>query len=251
MYKVDQQTGLRYFDQTKVYLVAKTVATEEIQEFFDDFRLSLVGRDDRDQPTFLPELSGRICYMSFGEKAKSRTNREYLENILQQKHYSVLRPLSYTVIVRGCSRGFTHEQVRHHFLGISQHSTRYCDEHCFVLPVHIRGNIVATRVALDAYKKAWDAYEWFYNQQVREISERHPEMSRVALRKAARGTARSFLPIGLEAPIVLSGNVEAWREVFRKRIHEAADIEIRGIARKIKKKIQEEVPNCFQDMEDL
>src|SRR5581483_8276869 len=79
----------------------------------------------------LVEIAGRLCYRSFKpglnpnvERVRSG-NREYLSNILQQKHGSVLEHVTDSFIVTGISRVCTHELVRHRHLSISQESLRY------------------------------------------------------------------------------------------------------------------------------
>ena len=61
----------------------------------------------------LVEVAGRICYMSFGEKQSRRSNREYIQNLIAQGHESVLEHVSWTFLIVGVSRAFTHQLVRH------------------------------------------------------------------------------------------------------------------------------------------
>ena len=84
------------------------------------------------------ELAGRCCYMSFGAKAGSKTNYDYIQNLMGRNkdgffkpgpaHGSVMEHPCWTFLVTGAGRGFTHEQVRHRVgWAYSQLSTRYCD----------------------------------------------------------------------------------------------------------------------------
>src|SRR5690606_3788359 len=94
---------------------------------------------DTDGPAqAVTEFAGRICYLSFGPDAgiegghrliKGRTtNREYLANILNVRHGSVIEHAVWTVLIEGVSRALTHELVRHRHLSFSQLSQRYVDE---------------------------------------------------------------------------------------------------------------------------
>ena len=60
----------------------------------------------------LPEFAGRVCYMSFA-KPRSGGNAAYVEHLLSVGHGSVLEHASWSFIITGVSRSFTHELVRH------------------------------------------------------------------------------------------------------------------------------------------
>ncbi|HMA34699.1 MAG TPA: FAD-dependent thymidylate synthase [Chloroflexia bacterium] len=57
------------------------------------------------------EVGGRVCYMSFGKGRK--TNQEYIHNILEAKHGSVIEHATWTLLITGVSRSLTHELIRH------------------------------------------------------------------------------------------------------------------------------------------
>src|SRR5690606_4189981 len=77
-------------------------------------------------PDALAEFAGRACYQSFHKpNPKTAANHDYLRNILDQGHYSVLEHASATFYVTGVSRAFTHELVRHRHLSFSELSQRF------------------------------------------------------------------------------------------------------------------------------
>ena len=77
----------------------------------------------------LIEVSGRVCYMSFGSKRRRRTNKDYIGHILEVGHGSVLEHAAWNFIITGVSRSFTHELIRHRAgFGYSQLIQRYVDE---------------------------------------------------------------------------------------------------------------------------
>src|SRR5438270_235547 len=85
----------------------------------------------------LPVLSPRhllspgapACYLAFGSKQGRRSNADYIGNILEQRHGSVLEHAVWSFLITGVSRALTHELIRHRAgFGYSQESQRYVDE---------------------------------------------------------------------------------------------------------------------------
>lgn len=202
------------------------------------------------------EFAGRLCYLSFGPDAGLEgghklipgrtTNTEYLANILRTRHGSVLEHAVWTVLIEGVSRALTHELVRHRHFSYSQLSQRYVDESevAFVLPPEIAPESEAYRLfeqscarALDDYRQLLAAIE----QQVKD------EPSPTLRRKRARQTARSLLPNATETKIVVTGNARAWRHFIELRASAGADTEIRVLAMKCLKLLQQEAPDLFGD----
>ena len=202
------------------------------------------------------EFAGRLCYLSFGPDAGLEgghklipgrtTNTEYLANILRTRHGSVLEHAVWTVLLEGVSRALTHELVRHRHFSYSQLSQRYVDESevAFVLPPEIAPESEAYRLfeqsctrALDDYRQLLAAIE----QQVKD------EPSPTLRRKRARQTARSLLPNATETKIVVTGNARAWRHFIELRASAGADTEIRVLAMKCLKLLQQEAPDLFGD----
>src|SRR5690606_16343385 len=69
----------------------------------------------------LAEFAGRSCYQSFHKpNPKTEANHNYLKNILDQGHFSVLEHASATFYVTGVSRALTHELIRHRHLSYSE-----------------------------------------------------------------------------------------------------------------------------------
>ncbi|RYH53155.1 MAG: FAD-dependent thymidylate synthase, partial [Alcaligenaceae bacterium] len=67
-------------------------------------------------------------------------------------------------------------------------------------------------------------------------------------RKQAREAARAVVPNMADSPMIVTGNMRAWRYVIKARYHEAADAEIREVARQILVQLREIAPNTFQDI---
>ena len=202
------------------------------------------------------EFAGRLCYLSFGPDAGFEgghklipgrtTNKEYLQNILRTRHGSVLEHAVWSFLFEGVSRALTHELVRHRHLSYSQLSQRYVDESevAFVLPPEIQADSKAYEIFVQSCERANDDYK----RLLAEIEEQVKDESSATLRrKRARQTARSLLPNAAETKIVVTGNARAWRHFVELRGSESAEAEIRILAVKLLRLLQEEAPNLFAD----
>lgn len=186
----------------------------------------------------LIEFAGRACYQSFNKpNAATRSNRDYLANILKQQHESVLEHSSVSFYVQGVSRNMLLELERHRHLSFSVISTRFVDMSdamVVVPPVLVEGGVPELEPL------------------GREQSQYYEELVDVLLkegysRKQAREAARYRLPGNLETKFVVTGNLRAWRDVLRKRFSVHADREIRLFAERVLQLLKEESPNVFQD----
>lgn len=132
-----------YFSRAKIYVVGRQVMPpDEVQRFLDDE--GALWQTDTDNPAQrIPELAGRICYMSFGDKQGRKDNASYLGHILQVGHGSVLEHTVFSLVFTGISRSLTHELIRHRAgFGYSQLSQRYVDESeaNFIVPPALQGD---------------------------------------------------------------------------------------------------------------
>ena len=246
MFKIDPTTNLKYFTTPEVRLVAYTRPEQgELDHYMKEYGLVLEDYNLSD-PQFLIEFAGRHCYMAFGDNVGSKSNQDYLHNITDHKHYSVLEHLSFTFLFRGISRGFTHEAVRHRHLSPSQFSTRYCKtkDMCFVIP-QLEDDITEY---LAHCQNCITQYSYHYRSIYNKLKQETPQVSIVKLRKKAKGAARSYLPIGMEAPIILSGNLRSWREFVEKRYSKEAETEINQVALQVYQILTKVVPNGILNM---
>ena len=112
-------------------------------EFLNDEKLDWI-RSGGSNAEELVEVSGRICYLSFGkDKQSPRDNRKYIENLIKQGHESVLEHVNWTFVLTGISRAFSHQLVRHRVgFAYSQLSQQYHDDSgaSFVVPPSIAKN---------------------------------------------------------------------------------------------------------------
>jgi thymidylate synthase (FAD) len=204
----------------------------------------------------LAEFAGRLCYLSFGPEAgfegghkliSGRTgNRQYLDNILNVKHGSVLEHAVWTFLFEGVSRALTHELVRHRHLSYSQLSQRYVDESDvgFVLPPEIEEGSAAFETWQRSCERSLEEYRALLAQIEEQVDD---EPSATMRRKRARQTARSLLPNAAETKIVVTGNARAWRHFLEMRGSASAEAEIRALSLKLLEVLKAEAPHLFGD----
>ncbi|MEE8209913.1 MAG: FAD-dependent thymidylate synthase [bacterium] len=249
--------------EPRVYLVGRpSLVTEGWKAFFEDegVGLSIVGEPVTESPEkselhwdtdtdnaaeLLCMAAGKICYDAFG-KGRSDTG-EYLGNIIESKHGSVLEHVTWNFIIAGASRVFSHEHVRHRAgVAISQRSQRYVSESAsgqVMLPM-IEANPEAKRVWEEAVAGAQAAYDKLVQLLAEDLRE---HLDKTLLVKTVRSAARSVMPNATETYLFWSANARALRHYVEMRASEHADIEIRKVAVQILKIMQREAPNLFGD----
>ena len=201
------------------------------------------------------EFAGRLCYLSFGEGTVDghktiqgrTTSKEYIANILNVKHGSVIEHANYTILIEGVSRSLTHELVRHRHFSYSQLSQRYVDESevGFVVPPELSSFDEAYRIWYDACDTSIVRYKLLMNELEKSLS--NQDIPKTQLKKRIRQTARSVLPNCTETKIVVTGNARAWRHFLVLRGNMHADTEIRRLAIEVWNILKEESPNLFED----
>lgn len=194
------------------------------------------------------EIAGRTCYQSFRGEVTPESAQKFAKMILRRGHESVIEHTTMSVLFTECSRGLTHELVRHRLAAYSQESTRYVDYarggdepdlerfrmRC-VLPPH---RDIQERVDLGDGRqmspvKMMDEIELFYR----------------SLRRAGwlAEDARQVLPNALESDIVMTANWREWRHVFGMRTQKAAHWEIRRVMGDLLTETQRIIPVIFDD----
>lgn len=196
----------------------------------------------------LTEFGGRLCYRSWTEGLNANVTRirknseEYLENILNSRHGSVLEHAQFSFVFHNVSRVFTHELVRHRVgIAISQESLRY-----------VRLTHLGFRIP--------DVLEPIRNQVV-EIVERLEEFQISAaqelkldedgvpfhIKKEITSALRRLAPIGLSTGMLWSANLRTIRLCLEARTMTGAEEEIRLVFDQVGEIMRKECPFVFQD----
>ncbi len=230
-----------------VYLVGcQTLRKDEIARFLQDHDVEGWTTDTEVAAEVLPEVAGRLCYMSFA-KPRPGGNRTYLEHIKEVGHGSVLEHSVWNFIITGVSRSFTHELVRHRAgFGYSQLSQRYVDESVadFVEPDCIANDSELHEIWDSAVRNAQQAYVRLVEGLQRKFASVDVKTLR---RKLARQAARSVLPNATETKIFVTANARALRHFVELRCSEHAETEIRDVAGQVLDILRKEAPSLFGD----
>ncbi len=194
------------------------------------------------------ERACRTCYLSFQRYDPPKSTEDLIAKILKKRHHSVLEHASATFRIKGGSRVFTHELVRHRLISPSQESQRYV---CYadkkdrrktksfevVIPETVRKAVIPgkSESAEDLYKEAvgaaYELYEELLDAGV------PPE------------DARYVLPNATVSEIVISANFRELRHFFCVRTNPRAHWEIREIAVMMLKIMKKEAPIVYSDFE--
>lgn len=232
-----------------VYLVGRpSIDTESMARFLGDHGVGEWTTDTDIPAEMLPEIAGRLCYMSFA-KPRPGGNASYLGHIKEVGHGSVLEHSVWNFVIVGVSRSFTHELVRHRAgFGYSQLSQRYVDESVadFVEPDCIAEDPELHEVWKSAAEAAQEAYVKLVEGLQRKFADIENKTQR---RKMARQAARSVLPNATETKIFVTANARALRHFVELRCSEAAETEIRAVAAQMLEILRKEAPSIFGDYE--
>jgi len=206
--------------------------------------------EDLKKQLLVIEMAGRTSYQSQRGEITQESAERFIRMLIRAGHYSVLEHSVMTVKFFGCSRGFTHELVRHRLSAFTQESTRYVDYakgedepdlerfqlQC-VLPAHRN---IAERIAIGDD-------EYLSPVNMLELIERYYR----ALRKAGwrAEDARQILPIATESEIVVSSNFRQWRHIFALRTAKDAHWEIRHVMCLLLEGVKRNLPVIVEDFE--
>lgn len=220
----------------------------EVNETSGNYELKLLGMDAGEplsEAQDVLEFAGRACYQSFHKPNPATLNQSnYLENIIEQGHESVLEHGSATFYLTGVSRALTHELIRHRHLSYSQLSQRFVDES--------EAKMVMPPAIATLFKpgdKPYDRAVKSFKKSVKDYEKLAEKLAEKGLpRKQAREAARAVLPNCTETRIVVSGNFRAWRDFLKKRLDPAADAEIRTVALNLHSHLMDIAPDVFKDL---
>jgi thymidylate synthase (FAD) len=231
-------------DDPALYVLARPVINfDQVSSFLKDVGVKWERSRDAKPAEDLIEFAGRICYMSFGSDQSRKTNQEYIHHLIKQQHESVLEHASWTFLLTGVSRAFTHQLVRHRVgFSFSQLSQQYHDEAGakYVMPEEIKKHpaLVSDWIRLIAGLRRE------YVTIAANLNPNESEQVRVTKEKqrAIRSAARTILPNATETKIVFSANGRALRHFLAKRGAIVGDLEMRRVAALVHSQLMLEAP---------
>lgn len=197
------------------------------------------------------EFAGRICYMSFGKYQSPKSTNQFIQHLIRQGHDSVLEHASWTFLLTGVSRAFTHQMVRHRIgFSFSQLSQQYHDERDarFVVPKEVRSNPAVMKRWIRLIKELRQAY----NSISRELQGTSNDglLPKETLR-SVRSAARSILPNATETKIVFTANGRSLRHFLAMRGAIVGDMEMRRVSALMFSCLGKEAPALLTGFEML
>jgi thymidylate synthase (FAD) len=176
------------------------------------------------------ENIGRTAYLSYN-KSKKGSAEKFIRMLIENGHLSVLEHATATFRIRGGSRAFTHQLVRHRLCSYTQQSQRYVDESGFryVEPKSIKNNKDAHALITLFMNKAKHVYAHLQKLGIENED------------------ARFVLPNAVMSEIVVTANFREWRHIITLRGSEEAQWEIRKIVIEILKILKKNAPTVFED----
>jgi thymidylate synthase (FAD) len=234
-----------------VHVISRPIFLEEHRVFLESQKQQW-DREHGGKATdaeLLIEFAGRTCYMSFSRPAPL-TTQKYIENLVTKGHESVLEHASWTFVLSGVSRAFTHQLVRHRVgFAYSQLSQQYHDERGsrLIVPVELLSN----PSLLEAWKKALLDSKETYDHLVKSLGvddlKGGLDKTKSELRRALRSAARSVLPNAIETIISVTANARALRHFLKVRGSIEGDLEMRRVSAALMSSIKPEAPSAFFD----
>lgn len=259
------------FDEISVHVLARTkVDRDAVRAWLDDLgadEFKIPPEAAVSDPALLVALAAKQCYLAFQPGLNPNVTKirsdmfVYLDNVLKQRHGSVLEHAVFTFGINGCSRVFTGEMNRHRAgVGISERSMRYIryEDIKFWMPECFRAasgddnrtlcNKQESREVLTEQFKSQEAMMARFADIWRE--ELAPE-STFHAKKTLTSAFRRGIGMGVATGGVWSLNMRALRHVIALRTDAGAEEEIAHICTKIGKIMLAEVPELLGDFKEV
>ena len=239
--------------EPKVYMIAEPMVNYGMVDEY----LSSVGATDwvakhspmgHSDSEMLAEIAGRLCYKSWEPGLNANVTRvradsaDYLRNIIDVGHGSVLEHAQFTFIFKDVSRVFTHELVRHRVgVAISQESLRY---------VRLSDLDIRLPEVLEPHRERVvsivETLEEFQSDMAEEFGLDDAGVP-FHYKKEVTSALRRLAPIGLTTDMMWSANIRTLRHVIESRTAVGAEEEIREVFSAIAEMMIEHSPLLFGD----
>jgi thymidylate synthase (FAD) len=235
-----------FVDAPQIFVLARSELSNSVDHLYSYFSTPEPTPSDSSFATErVVEIAGRTCYLSFSNPS-GKTTAEYVESLIRQGHESVLEHVSWTFVLVGVSRAFTHQMVRHRVgFAFSQLSQQYVDHRSirFVVP----SELLANPELLPLWKKTVMAQRRAYVELIEALNSTPTHLGSRERVRSMRSAARSVLPNCVEAVIAVTGNARAWRHFLEVRGSTEGDIEMRRVCALLLATLRKEAPSIFFD----
>ncbi len=209
------------------------------------------------------ELAGRRCYLSFTPGLNPNVTKirediaEYLNNVMDSGHGSVLEHVTFTFAIEGVSRVFTGEMNRHRAgVAISEGSMRYIkynDIPMVETPMleanEEDGHALQVKKVLtkQLFKRMFEQDEEGYKEFCEIWKDELAPESTFTWKKHLTSLGRRFIGMGVATGGIWTFNVRALRHMVTMRCSEAAEEEIAVVAGLILERMMKVEPILFGD----
>ena len=178
------------------------------------------------------ESAGRTSYLSQSRK-QDGSARDFIRMLIKLGHESVLEHASATFRVRGGSRAFTHQLVRHRLCSYTQQSQRHVNEASFE---YVEPNSVRTNAEAHV----------LFSAHINSAKETYARLQQMGI---SNEDARFVLPNAVVSEIVVTANFRQWRHVLELRGGPEAQWEIRVFALEVLRILKQYAPAVFEDFD--
>jgi len=178
------------------------------------------------------EKVGRTCYKS-EDKITEESAPKFIRMLRDRGHHAMIEHAVASARIIG-DRGLTHELVRHRIASYAQESTRYCN--------YTKGKFnneitVIEQPDMNAKQMA----EW--EDAIKDAEKHYFRLVEMGVKAQI---ARSVLPVGLKAEIVITANLREWIWIFEMRCSQFAHPIIQGVALKILDTFNSRLPAIYE-----
>ena len=217
---------MKIFTEPEVFLIAEPhINFDGLGDFLKECGYPEAHETFKQEAAVVVELGGRMCFGSYKNFGKTG---ELVAKAVELGHGSIFEHANFTFAVARCSRGFTHQMVRHRAgFAYSQESTHYIkyslDNARFCVEPYSYDTDEKRDVILNSLNGCVSAYEKLYDKLKTEEETKHNSC----------GAARQLLPNAIEAKILITANIRSWRHFCEERGNPHNTLEIRMVAIKI------------------
>ena len=206
-------------------------------------------------------IGARTCWQSFdrddyeNEENIGKNNEDLLRRLVQKyKHESVIEHVNYTLKIKGASRGFLQQLVRHRIASYSVQSTRYTLKKLLKKDMKLVKELFAITggkqededrkrivekycVVLDCFTE--EEYAGLFSSIFRVVR---------ATEKHGNDVAKYFIPEAWRTELVWTVNARELRHFLNLRLKPDAHFEIRHVANLVVKVLPKEHLILFEDL---
>lgn len=217
---------MKIFTEPEVFLIAEPhINFDGLNDFLGECGYPEAHESVKQEAGVVVEIGGRMCFGSYKSFGKTT---ELITKAVELGHGSIFEHANFTFAVARCSRGFTHQMVRHRAgFAYSQESThyiKYSDETArFCVEPYAYDTQEKKLTVQKALTNAIGSYMILYDELKTEEQTKHNSC----------GAARALLPNSIEAKILITANMRAWRHFCEERGNPHNTLEIRMVACKI------------------